>query len=91
MAVVVKGEVIMRRESLVVWALIREAESWARERGLIAGVESSLGFGPVGGVVVWSCVRRWESVETVDFNVARSRSTLLIESGILETVMFCSS
>jgi hypothetical protein len=86
-AVGVNGAVINRRESLVVWALIREAESWARERGLIVVVMEGFAASPsVRASVDWSRARRAESVRMVDFNVARSCSPFFAEPGILVVV-----
>jgi hypothetical protein len=95
-AVGVNGGVMRRRESLVVWALIKDAESWARERGFIVlslGVllmllaDSLLDLRSVGAGVDWSCVSRLEMLDTVDFNAARSCSTLLGDPGIVGAVV----
>jgi hypothetical protein len=80
----VKGGVMMRRENLVVCALMRDAQSWARERGFIELSLAVLVSGSllVGAGVDWSFVRRAERLATADFNAARSSSAVFVEPGI---------
>ena len=83
----VKGGVMRRRESFVVCALIRDAQSWARERGfmwlLLEMLEMLAGRSLlVGGSADWSCVRSAERPATVDFKATRSCSALLVEPGM---------
>lgn len=80
----VKGGVIRSRESFVVCALTRDAQSWARDRGLM-GLLLQMLVGSsllVGAGVDWSCVRSAERLATVSFKATRSCSALLVEPGI---------
>lgn len=80
----VKGGVMRRRESFVVCALTRDAQSCARDRGLMGLLlELLAGWSLlVGAGVDWSCVRSAERLATVSFKATRSCSALLVEPGI---------